>query len=55
MIAEKATHNDFAYDIKVSNDNTKGERRATIHVRTDEMDPHEAVELALKMYKECLI
>ena len=44
-------HSEWAYDIKVSNDNTKGEKRVTVHVRSDE-DPDGAQKLADKLYKE---
>ena len=41
------------YEIKVSNDNTKGEKRVTIHVRSD-MNPEDAQKLADKLYKDQL-
>ncbi len=44
-------HPDWQYDIKVSNDNTKGEKRVTVHVRSDG-DPNAAQELADKLYKD---
>jgi hypothetical protein len=44
-------HSDWAFEIKVSNDNTKGEKRVTIHVRSD-IDPDKAQKLADKLYKD---
>ena len=44
-------HAEFAYDIKVSNDNTKGEKRVTVHVRSD-TNPEAAQKLADKLYKD---
>ena len=44
-------HAEFAYDIKVSNDNTKGEKRVTVHVRSD-TNPEGAQKLADKLYKD---
>lgn len=54
MSMQSNTHSDFAYDVKISNDNTKAEKRATIHVRSDTMDPHEVVKLAKQLYEESL-
>ena len=45
------THVDHNIDIKMSNDNTKGERRCTIHVRSDG-DPSLAMKEAVKLYKD---
>jgi uncharacterized membrane protein len=50
-MSETIVHKDWAYEIKVSNDNTKGEKRVTIHVRSD-VDPAEAQKLADKLYKD---
>ena len=50
---KQVIHPEWALDIKISNDNTKGERRCTIHVRSDG-DPKDAMEKALKAYKEGL-
>ena len=44
-------HPDWHYEIKVSNDNTKGEKRVTVHVRSD-VNPEEAQKLADKLYKD---
>jgi len=46
-------HKDWAFDIKISNDNTKGEKRATVHVRSDG-EGMDAVKLAHTLYKEVL-
>ena len=46
-----AIHTDHAVDIKVSNDNTKGEVRCTVHIRSDG-DADEAVKQAIKSFKE---
>jgi len=46
-------HTEHNYDIKISNDNTKGEKRATIHVRSD-TNPEDAIKLANQLYKEAL-
>jgi len=50
---ELTEHPDWTYDVKVSNDNTKGEKRVTVHVRSDG-DPSEAGKLADKIYKDTL-
>ena len=47
------THTEYAVDIKISNDNTKGERRCTVHVRSDG-DIEEALKNAVKIYKDGL-
>jgi DNA-directed RNA polymerase subunit L len=52
-IEVKTYHADHDIDIKISNDNTKGERRCTIHVRSDG-DPEEAMKKAIKLYKDGL-
>ena len=44
-------HPDWAFDIKISNDNTKGEKRVTIHVRGD-IDPKELAKKAHELYVE---
>ena len=44
-------HPDWAFDIKISNDNTKGEKRVTIHVRGD-IDPNELAKKAHELYVE---
>ena len=44
-------HNEHNVDVKISNDNTKGERRCTVHVRTDG-DPQDAIKLAIQLYKD---
>ena len=52
VVSENMTdHPDWQYDIKVSNDNTKGEKRVTVHVRSDS-NPEEAQKLADKLYKD---
>ena len=56
MIVEKdgkVYHDEHDISVKISNDNTKGEKRATITLRSD-ADPMEAVKLADKLYKEIL-
>ncbi len=56
MIIEKEGkfyHDEHDISVKISNDNTKGEKRATITLRSD-ADPMEAVKLADKLYKEIL-
>ena len=47
------THTEHNIDIKISNDNTKGEKRATIHVRTDGV-AEDAIKLAIKLFKESI-
>ncbi len=47
----KPIHNDWEFEIKVSNDNTKGEKRVTVHVRSDD-HPEAAQKLADKLYKD---
>lgn len=42
-------HPEWTYDIKLSDDNTKGEKRVTIHVRSDG-DPQEALKLANSLF-----
>ena len=44
-------HPDWQYDIKISNDNTKGEKRVTVHVRAD-TDIEKVMKLAHKAYIE---
>lgn len=44
-------HAEWAIDVKISNDNTKGEKRVTVHVRSDG-DPDAAQKLAHKLYAE---
>lgn len=44
-------HEEWEFDIKISNDNPKNEKRATIHVRSD-LDGHDAVTLAKALYQE---
>jgi len=46
-------HPEWHIDVKVSNDNTKGERRCTVHIRSDG-DVKKAVEEAIKAYKDGL-
>ena len=56
MIVEKdgkIFHDEHDISVKISNDNTKGEKRATVTLRSD-ADPMEAVKLADKLYKEIL-
>ena len=50
-MTDSYTHTDHNIDIKISNDNTKGEKRATIHVRTDGV-AEDAIKLAIKLFKE---
>ncbi len=50
-LAVNTIHEDFAYEVKVSNDNTKGEKRVTVHVRSDS-NPEDAQKLADKLYKD---
>ena len=50
-IKVQTIHSDFAYEVKVSNDNTKGEKRVTVHVRSDH-SPEAAQKLADKLYKD---
>jgi len=47
----QTAHTEHDIDIKISNDNTKGEKRATIHVRTDGL-AEDAIKLAIKLFKE---
>lgn len=44
-------HEDWTYEIKLSNDNTKGETRVTVKVRSDS-DPEAAKKLAVKLFTE---
>ena len=56
MIVEKdgkVFHDEHDISVKISNDNTKGEKRATVTLRSDG-DPMDAVKVADKMYKEIL-
>ena len=56
MIIEKdgkVFHDEHNVTIKISNDNTKGEKRASVSLRSDD-DPMDAVKLADKLYKEIL-
>jgi hypothetical protein len=46
-------HDEHNYDIKISNDNTKGERRVSIHVRMD-CCADEAVDLANKLFDKAM-
>ena len=46
-------HSEWAFDIKVSNDNTKFVKQVTVHVRADS-NPEEAQKLADKLYKDAL-
>jgi hypothetical protein len=48
-ITMEVLHPEWAIDIKLSDDNTKGEKRATVHVRSDG-DPQKALELANKLF-----
>ena len=50
-MTDSYTHTDHNIDIKISNDNTKGEKRATIHVRTDGL-AEDAINLAIRLFKE---
>lgn len=46
-------HDDWKYDVKISNDNAKNEKRVTVHARSDDtLD--EAVKDANKLYKDSL-
>jgi len=49
----KIYHDEHDISVKISNDNTKGEKRATVTLRSDG-DPMEAVKYANKLYKEIL-
>ena len=44
-------HPEWAFDIKISNDNTKGEKRVTVHVRGD-IDPTALKKKAHELYVE---
>ena len=44
-------HPEWAFDIKISNENTKCEKRVTIHVRGD-IDPKELAKKAHELYVE---
>jgi hypothetical protein len=50
-IQVSVVHPDWQYDIKISNDNTKGEKRVTVHVRSDG-DPKAAAKQAHDLYVE---
>ena len=44
-------HDDWKYDVKIDNNNAKGEKRVTIHARSDE-SLVKALEDALKLFKD---
>ena len=43
-------HLDWKYDVKISNDNAKNEKRVTVHARNDETI-EKAIEEAEKLYQ----
>jgi hypothetical protein len=47
-----SVHDEYGVDIKISNDNTKGERRVTIHFRSDGQDYDEIIKKAREMFEE---
>ena len=45
-------HPEWKIDVKISNDNTKGEKRVTVHYRSDSDDIKKVVKKAHEMYVE---
>lgn len=46
-------HEDWQYDVKISNDNAKNEKRVTVHARSDST-LKEAVDDANSLYEDSL-
>ncbi len=53
MSEEQISHTDWKYTVKVSNDNTKGEKRVTVTVR-DDVGIEPLVKLAIEQYAKVL-
>ena len=47
-------HTDWKYDIKISNDNAKNEKRVTIHARADSDNLEELLKRAESLFKDSM-
>ena len=46
-------HPDWKFDVKISNDNAKNEKRVTVHARSD-LSLKEAVDDAISLYQDSM-